>query len=1149
MEPSLDPYPLPSQVHVASAVTIKLTDRNYLLWKLQLESLLTSQKLLGFVDGREKQPPATISVIAGTTSTEVPNPRYEAWLCSDHLVRSWLFGTLSEEVLGYVVGLSTSQEIWRTLAENFNRSSLARVFELRRNLQLVSKRGKTFTEYCREFRTICDQLSSIGHPVEESMKIFNFLNGLGREYDPVCAVVQHSLSRTPAPTFNDVVSEVAGYDSRLTSYDDSSAVSPHMAFQTQKSEADPPSNYTTTSHNHRGRGSYSNRFGSNRGRGGYSSRGRGFHQQSVSTGQNNHTTSATQRPICQICGRMGHTALRCWNRFDTNYQNDNLPQALAALQVSETSGQEWYPDSGATAHVTSTTAGLNSLTPYNGSETIMAADGNCLPITHVGSANLSVSSGSLPLHDILVCPSVQKPLLSVSKLCEDYPCGVFFDSHKVYILDLETKKVLTKGPRRNGLYVLENQNYKAFYSTRQQATDLLIWHHRLGHASTQVLQHLHNSKAISINKSRRNSLCEPCQMGKSFSLPFSVSGSFTLEPLARIHCDLWGPAPVTSVQSFKFYVVFVDDYSRYSWFYPLKFKSDFFGVFKQFQSLVENQFNKKIKVFQSDGGGEFTSNQFKTHLVECGIKQQISCPHTPQQNGVAERKHRHLIELSLSMLFHSQVPLQYWVESFFTANYLSNLLPAAALNFKTPYQMLHQQEPDYTSLRVFGCACYPCLRPYTAHKFEPRSLQCVFLGYNAAYKGYRCLYPPTGRVYISRHAIFNEDCLPFTEKFKHLVPEYSTPLLKAWQSASFRPKTTQTEPYVPTLTSLSPPATSFQQTSSDILVANGDPGETDDNDATSDPPFETDVAAEQEHEASINVHPMTTRSKAGTFKPNTRYLLHTNPAYPAEPKTISEALKDPRWADSMETEIKDQHALQTWHLVPATPDMNIIGCKWVHRLKLNADGTIDKFKSRLVAKGFHQEEGTDYHETFSPVVRSATIRAVLGVATAKNWSVTQLDVKSAFLYGDLHEDIYMMQPPGFEDPNHPTYVCKLDKAIYGLKQAPRAWFDKFSVFLLEYGFACSSADPSLFVYHRNGITMVLLLYVDDIILTGSNPDQFKFLIEALNTKFSMKDLGTLHYFLGIQVEHHSSGIFLHQEKCKNQLWSGESPCILPSRCH
>lgn len=280
MEPSLDPYPLPSQVHVSSAVTIKLTDRNYLLWKPQLESLLTSQKLLGFVDGRENQPPATISVLAGTTSTEVPNPLYEAWLCTDHLVRSWLFGTLSEEVLGYVVGLSTSQEIWKTLAKNFNRSSLARVFELRRNLQLVSKKGKTFTEYCREFRTICDQLSSIGHPVEESMKIFNFFNGLGREYDHVCTVVQHSLSRTPAPTFNDVVSEVAGYDSRLTSHDDSSAVSPHMAFQTQKSEADPPSNYTTTSHNYRGRGSYSNR-----GRGGYSSRGRGFHQQSVSTGQ------------------------------------------------------------------------------------------------------------------------------------------------------------------------------------------------------------------------------------------------------------------------------------------------------------------------------------------------------------------------------------------------------------------------------------------------------------------------------------------------------------------------------------------------------------------------------------------------------------------------------------------------------------------------------------------------------------------------------------------------------------------------------------------------------------------------------------------------------------------------------------------------
>lgn len=454
------------------------------------------------------------------------------------------------------------------------------------------------------------------------------------------------------------------------------------------------------------------------------------------------------------------------------------------MTLTDSSGREWYPDSGATAHVTSSPEGLQNATQYHGLESIMVADGNNAPITHVGSTNLSVSTCSLPLNDVLVCPSVQKPLLSVSKLCEDYPCGVFFDANKACILDLQTMKVLTQGPRRNGLYVLENQDYKVFYSTRQQAADVFTWHHRLGHASSSVLQQLQNSSAISLNKSLSSLVCEPCQMAKRMNLPFSVSESWSVEPLAKFHCDLWGPSPVMSVQGFKFYAVFIDDYSRFSWFYPLRSKSEFFDIFLLFQKRVENQFDKRIKVFQSDGGGEFTSNRLQKHFQDNGIAHHKSCPYTPAQNGIAERKHRHIVELGLSMMFQSQVPLHHWVEGFFTATHLINMLHSSSLKNKTPHEVLHNQKPDYSYLRVFGSACYPCLRSYSAHKFEPRSLQCVFVGYNADYKGYRCLYPPTGRVYISRHVIFDEKLFPFTGKFKHLIPQYPTALLQAWQKAS-----------------------------------------------------------------------------------------------------------------------------------------------------------------------------------------------------------------------------------------------------------------------------------------------------------------------------------------------------------------------------
>ena len=163
---------------------------------------------------------------------EVPNPPYDSWFCTDQLIRSWLFGTLSEEVLGYVHNLKTSLDVWISLSENFNKSNVAREFTLRRNLQLLSKKEKSFSSYRRDFVAICDALSSIGKPIDESMKIFGFLNGLGREYDPITTVIQRSLSKLSPPTFKDVISEVEAFDTKLQSYEDPATVNPHVAFNT-----------------------------------------------------------------------------------------------------------------------------------------------------------------------------------------------------------------------------------------------------------------------------------------------------------------------------------------------------------------------------------------------------------------------------------------------------------------------------------------------------------------------------------------------------------------------------------------------------------------------------------------------------------------------------------------------------------------------------------------------------------------------------------------------------------------------------------------------------------------------------------------------------------------------------------------------------
>ncbi|KAI5354358.1 hypothetical protein L3X38_007253 [Prunus dulcis] len=211
----------------------------------------------------------------------------------------------------------------------------------------------------------------------------------------------------------------------------------------------------------------------------------------------------------------------------------------------------------------------------------------------------------------------------------------------------------------------------------------------------------------------------------------------------------------------------------------------------------------------------------------------------------------------------------------------------------------------------------------------------------------------------------------------------------------------------------------------------------------------------------------------------------------------------------------------TWSLVPNLGDKNIVGSKWIYKIKRNSDGSIARHKARLVAQGFSQEQGLDFSETFSPVVRHTTVRLILSLASMNKWQLRQLDVKNAFLHGDLEEEVFMKQPQGFADPRYPDFVCKLKKSLYGLKQAPRAWNAKFTGYLPAIGFQPSQSDPSLFVRHSNYEVVILLLYVDDIILTGSNEKMVQLVVDELSSVFEMKDLGKLKFFLGLQVSHGS----------------------------
>jgi histone deacetylase 1/2 len=205
-----------------------------------------------------------------------------------------------------------------------------------------------------------------------------------------------------------------------------------------------------------------------------------------------------------------------------------------------------------------------------------------------------------------------------------------------------------------------------------------------------------------------------------------------------------------------------------------------------------------------------------------------------------------------------------------------------------------------------------------------------------------------------------------------------------------------------------------------------------------------------------------------------------------EPKTPLEAIKDPRWKKAMQEEFDALPRNETWRLVPPSKGKNIIDCKWVFKIKRKSDGSVERYKARLVAKGFKKWYCIYYEDTFSPVVKIATVRLVLSIVVSRGRSLRQLDVQNAFLHGVLEEEVYMRQPPGFESASAPNFVCKLAKEIYGLKQAPIAWYSRLSTKLLALGFHASNSDTSFFIYSKNSVTIFMLIYVDDIIVTGSS---------------------------------------------------------------
>ncbi|XP_016165244.1 uncharacterized protein LOC107607858 [Arachis ipaensis] len=486
-----------------------------------------------------------------------------------------------------------------------------------------------------------------------------------------------------------------------------------------------------------------------------------------------------------------------------------------------------------------------------------------------------------------------------------------------------------------------------------------------------------------------------------------------------------GPSPITSVSGFRYYIIFIDAKIRYTCLYLLQNKSQALQAFVQYKLLIENKTGQKIKTLQTDNDKEYTSQAFTKFLIENGIAHRLSCPYTHEQNGKAERKHRHVIETALTLLSQASIPLKFWDEACLTATHLINLLPSATTQYISPYELLNNRAPDYRFLKIFGCSCFPQLRPYQPHKFDFKTHKYLFLGYSPHHKGYKCLCP-SGKLYVARHVVFDESEFPYQLLFfnkdsnlkasvphttklitipihvRHppvpleiphesppntsapttLIPSTDSPATAVPSSSSRESSPLQSnasthQGRVPKSTTvISPPPipvpSELTSTSpSTIIESFASPICTDSC------PFTADTCiSNSTFEFPLSNARLTEQSSCAVPALEAKLCSSSPDLTQVEPSSVAQALTSSQWKAAMDEEYAALMKCKTWKLVDPSTAADPIGCRWIFRIKRQPDGSIQKYKARLVAKGFHQREGFDYGEVFSPVAKPATVRAV-----------------------------------------------------------------------------------------------------------------------------------------------------------------------------
>lgn len=792
------------------------------------------------------------------------------------------------------------------------------------------------------------------------------------------------------------------------------------------------------------------------------------------------TNDSGNQFTCHVCHEPGHFRRNCPTR------RKDVPRGALLCGNGDDNGG-WIGDSGASDHMCNNSAVFNNITACK--LPIKVANGAFVEAIGKGSVEVECYNGRewilREMKDVLYVPALEYNLFSLSKVLDrGYRLEATANEWKA----LDGQEVMVMGVRKTN-HIYMQVRYASGYALAAKLEKVAIgeWHDRLAHQNAQHIRQVLKRNGIEFKDEQFQ--CEACIKGKMHRLSFPTSESKSSACGELIHADVCGPMPVTSLGGARYFLLMKDDYSHFRVVYFLKAKSDVAKMIKDFIVLCLNRYDHSIKVLRTDNGLEFINSQMKEITAANGIVHQTTVAYTPEQNGSAEREMRTLVEAARSLLLAKELNENLWAEAINTSTFVLNRTGTSSVKDKSPIELWTGEIQDFQVFKVFGAHVYCHIPGQQRKKFDAKAEQCTFVGYADNQKGFRVLNARRNRVEVARDVVFRKPNIT---------------LINTSDDEVVKEAITQEE-------SVECEADKDER-KEELIDSVGD-----DDDSIKESITEPGLDESLCGVTAGNIMPTRLRG---------RIALATMVAGITEPTSFKEAERSDQceqWRAAMKEEMDSLQVNGTWELV-AWNGQPLVDNRWTFKAKLDSNGKVDRFKARLVARGFTQQHGVDYWDTYSPVMRMESARIIFAIAAARNMHMEQFDVKTAFLNGELEEEIYMKQPVGFTDGT--DRVCLLRKSLYGLKQAARCWNVKFVKVLLSLGLRQCVSDPCVFTGGADNSVMVGI-YVDDGIIVAQNKTDIKVIMQKLSSEFDMT-VCKFGLFLGMDIKRDESGLSLGQ---------------------